>query len=234
MARANSDLAGGHSPRPAAGITGYSSNRWRCQYTPAERLRPYAPTSTQATASNREQSDRAGLGRPVSRATLAELMQISPHSQRAYERVAGVRRHPNWAIGPAQAEAPAQELSWQHGQSLFTFTDRRGHYGRPGARYLAWQLPNSYQGPHQTQGRRHQKALNQQLVDLYSKGFTGTGKQQAEEEGATAASSRFYDNGQAAVRALNRGLQHDAYWRTERREKQYQIWHILPASEARS
>jgi len=184
--------------------------------------------------SSREQSDRAGLGRPVSRATLAELMQVSPHSQRAYERVAGVRRHPNWAIGPAQAEAPAQELSWQHGQSLFTFTDRRGHYGRPGARYLAWQLPNSYQGPHQTQGRRHQKALNQQLVDLYSKGFTGNGKQQAEEEGATAASSRFYDNGQAAVRALNRGLQHDAYWRTERREKQYQIWHILPASEARS
>lgn len=177
-------------------------------------------------------SSRVQSSRPVSRATLAALMQISPRSQRTYERVAAVQRQPNWVIGPAQAEAPAQELAWEHGQSLFTFMDRRGHYGRPGARYLAWQLPNSYQGPHPTQGRRHQKALNQQLVDLYSKGFTGNGKQQVEEErSADAPLSRFYDNGQAAVRALNRGLDHDAYWRTNRREKQCQIWHILPAGE---
>ncbi len=186
--------------------------------------------------SSRYHSGRAVQGRPISRATLAALMQVSPRSQRAYERVAGVRRQPNWAIGPAQAEAEAQaqEMAWERGQALFTFTDRRGHYGRPGARYLAWQLPNSYQGPHQTQGRRHQKALNQQLVDLYSKGFTGNGKQQVEEGDAPAQPSRFYDNGQAAVRALNRGLDHDAYWRSDRREKQVQIWHILPAGEGES
>lgn len=183
--------------------------------------------------SSHDQSSPAGNARPISRATLAELTQVRPRSQRAYEMVAGVHCQPNWAIGPSQAEASTQELSWAHGQALFTFVDRRGHYGQPGARYLAWQLPNSYQGPHQTRGRCHQKALNQQLVDLYSKGFTGNGKRQ--EEGASEAPlSRFYDNGQAAVRALNRGLRHDAYWRTPRLEKQFHIWHVLPASEGGS
>lgn len=183
--------------------------------------------------SSREQNSRDGQARPVSRATLAAMMQVSRRSQQAYELAAGVQRQPNWAIGPAQGEAPLQELSWEHGQALFTFVDRRGHYGQPGGRYLAWQLPNSYQGPHPTQGRCHQKALNQQLVDLYSKGVTGNGKQ--EEEGATTAPlSRFYDDGQAAVRALNRGLRHDAYWRTNRSENQFHIWHVLPASEVGS
>jgi hypothetical protein len=171
----------------------------------------------------------------VSRATLSKLTRVSPRSQRAYELAAGVTHQPNWLIGPAQAEASAQDLSWEHGQALFTFVDRNSHYGQAGARYLAWQLPNSYQGPHETQGRCHQKALNQQLVDLYSKGFTGNGKQQPEEQGAAEAPrSRFYDNGQAAVHALNRGLHHDAYWRTPRREKQFHIWHVLPAGAAGS
>jgi hypothetical protein len=169
--------------------------------------------------------------RPISRATLAALTAVSARSQRTYEVVAGVRCQANWVIGPAQQESDGQELAWQHGQALFTFTDRRGSYGRPGTTYFSWQLPNSYRGPHVTQGRSPQKALSQQLVDLYSKGVTGNGKQDVE---AALPQSRFYDNGQAAVRALHRGQAGDAYWLTSRSERHYQIWHFLQAYEAAS
>jgi hypothetical protein len=169
--------------------------------------------------------------RPISRATLAALTAVSARSQRTYEVVAGVRCQANWVIGPAQQESDGQELAWQHGQALFTFTDRRGSYGRPGSTYYSWQLPNSYRGPHAMQGRSPQKALSQQLVDLYSKGVTGNGKQGVE---AALPQSRFYDNGQAAVRALHRGQSGDAYWLTSRFERHYQIWHYLPVYEAAS
>jgi hypothetical protein len=180
--------------------------------------------------SSRNQNSPESQARPISRATLADLAQVSLASQRTYEIVAGVSRQANWTIGASEQEDSAQELAWEHGQALFTFEDRRGHYGQPGGRYLAWQLPNSYQGPHLTQGRRHQKALNRQLVDLYSKGFTGNGRQEVGVR-AELPLSRFYDNGRAAVRALHRGLRHEVYWRTPRSEKQNHIWHVLPPAE---
>jgi hypothetical protein len=167
-------------------------------------------------------------GRPISRATLADLTAVSRRSQRAYEAIAGILSQANWAMGPAQQGADAQELAWQHGQALFTFTDRRGRYGRPGATYFTWQLPNSYQGPHATQGRSPKKALNQQLVDLYSQGMTGNGRQEGEDE---RQRSRFFDNGRAAVRALRRGQAEDTYWLSSQHERHYQIWHLLPTLE---
>ncbi|MDT8305185.1 MAG: hypothetical protein RRC07_04565 [Anaerolineae bacterium] len=173
-------------------------------------------------------SSRSNHQRPIARATIAQLTAVSARSQRTYERVAGVRCSPNWVIGPAREEGNGQELAWQHGQALFTFTDRNGSYGPAGQRYLAWQLPNSYQGPHQVQGRSPQKALNEQLVDLYSKGMTGNDRQ---DVAAALPTSRFYDNGQAAARALNRGLREDVYWLTPQTERQYRIWHLLPAGE---
>jgi hypothetical protein len=167
------------------------------------------------------------LARPIARATLAALTTVSARSQRAYERRAGVRSQPNWVIGPASAPQKDKELAWRQGHALFTFVDRRGSYGPAGQRYLAWQLPNSYQGPHATKGRSPQKALNEKLVDLYSKGMAGNGRHEVE---AALPPSRFYDNGRAAVRALNRGLANDAYWLTPRTERHYRIWHLLPAA----
>jgi hypothetical protein len=167
-------------------------------------------------------------GRPISRAALADLTAVTRRSQRTYEPVAGVRSQANWAIGPAQQGSDAQELAWRHGQALFTFTDRRGRYGRPGATYFSWQLPNSYQGPHATQGRSPKKALNQQLVDLYSQGMTGNGRQDGEAE---LQRSRFFDNGRAAVRALRRGQPGETYWLSSQHERRYQIWHLLPDLE---
>lgn len=180
-------------------------------------------------------SYHSGQERPIARATLEAVSAVSRRSQRAYERQAGIRCQENWAIGPRCTTSSRQEMTWQRGQAVFTFTDYRGTYGPAGEQHLAWQLPNNYKGPHRTQGQRPPKALNQRLVDLYSKGTTGNGRKQVEKpaQEKTRPASRFYDTGLVAVRAFHRAPHEDVYWRTTRHEKQYHIWHLLPASRER-
>ena len=112
---------------------------------------------------------------PIARATLTRLSAAAPNSQRAYERRAGVRHRAAVAVGPRLGAADAQEVAWRRGRALFHLRDREGRFGRPGAVYLAWQLPNEYTGPHATLARGRQKRLNRALADLFHDGMTGNG-----------------------------------------------------------
>ncbi|MEZ4542074.1 MAG: hypothetical protein R3C43_19025 [Chloroflexota bacterium] len=110
---------------------------------------------------------------PIARATLCKLSGAAPNSQRNYERRARVGRRSAIAVGPLTAAADQQEVAWQRGHALFRLRDPQGRHGRPGAVYLAWQLPNEYIGPHATLPRGRQKRLNRALADLFHNGMTG-------------------------------------------------------------
>ena len=113
---------------------------------------------------------------PIARATLTALSAAAPNSQRAYERRAGVSRRSAVAIGPLAAAVDEKEVAWRRGRALFHLRDTKGRHGRPGAVYLAWQLPNEYVGPHATLPHGRQKRLNRALADLFHDGMTGNGE----------------------------------------------------------
>lgn len=168
---------------------------------------------------------------PIARETLADISNVSRRTQRTYEEKAGVKPDTNWVIGPRYTPQAAQEQAWQRGAALFTFTDHAGTYGRSGQRYLAWQLPNSYAGPHTPLSRGHQKQINRKLADLFMKGITGNGEQEVEPQSALPERrqpARFCANGEEAVRVSTRGPATEHYWQTHRRHRQVRIWHLLP------
>ena len=186
---------------------------------------------------------------PIARETLCKLSGVSRNSQRTYERRAGVGRRAAFALGPAihsvgaglkpaptaglePDPADEHEIAWRRGRALFHYRDAAGRYGRPGAVYLAWQLPNEYTGPHATLSRGHQKRLNRDLADLFLNGMTGNGERNG--EGASGQWSvvsnqwvsgsagqsplpprRFYNSAKAAYLARHNG---EKYWR------QGQMW----------
>jgi hypothetical protein len=170
---------------------------------------------------------------PISRQRLVEMANVSRRSLHSYEQIAGVERHHNWAIGAEYSQEAARERAWQQGQGVFELTDHKGKAGTPGARYLAWQLPNSYYGPHQQQTTATRKRINRELVDLFMKGITGNGKQEVGSAGNSQefASPCFYEHGRAAARAYNRTPQNDIYWQGHSHFRRYRVWHVLPGLE---
>lgn len=144
--------------------------------------------------------------RPIARQTLQRLGGICPHTQRDYEKRANVKTKTNFAIGAKYTSAQAEEIAWQHGGACFQLTDRQGQQGKPGTTYLAWQLPNSYCGPHSQQGCGGQKRFNKKLADLRPKGTAGNDHSMVK---------RYYSNGQLAAKAFNRGHE-DIYWQGHR------------------
>ena len=135
----------------------------------------YAAFHSGRTQTDLLTGERRGRG-PISRETLCKLSGAAANSQRNYERRARVGRRKAIAIGPPATAADAQETAWQRGRALFRYHDRRGRHGRPGAVYLAWQLPNEYTGPHDTLSRGSVKRLNRSLSDLFHNGITGNGE----------------------------------------------------------
>jgi hypothetical protein len=140
--------------------------------------------------------------RPIARQTLQRLGGICPHTQRDYEKRANVKTHSNFAIGARSTSAQAEEMAWQHGGACFQLTDHEGRQGKPGTIYLAWQLPNSYYGPHPKQGCAGQRRFNRELADLRIQGTTGNDH---------SMMKRYYSDGQLAARAFNRGYE-GIYW----------------------
>ena len=112
---------------------------------------------------------------PLARQTIENLTGLSRQTQRQYEQEARVQARRQFAIGPNPTPELTQELSWQRGNSLFTYRDRRGRYGQADQQYLAWQLPNRYQGPHERLSRLRRRRLQSELTDLLKKGTTGNG-----------------------------------------------------------
>lgn len=159
---------------------------------------------------------------PIARATLHQLTQVLPRTQRRYERQARVRLRPNFAVGQPVNQKAAEETAWQQGTAVFRLKDGDGRQGRKGVTYLAWQLPNQYAGPHTPQPRGRQKRINRELAVLFMQGMTGNSAQSVESNPA----KRFYGCGKTAGQAVQRRPGHMVYWPTLRQGRQ-QFWHMM-------
>jgi hypothetical protein len=191
----------------------------------------------------------SGAG-PISRRRLAQLSHVPERTQRHYDRVANVTVTANLAVGPRLEAAAAQECAWRHGRSTFVFTDSRGRQGPRGRRYLAWRLPNSYRGPHQSCSQGRKRKINWQ-IDLVTSGAQGNGlpedRRNAGREGLWPVDGRgagpaleehrlFHPHGQAAARAFRpagrRANRRDIYWpQAAARRNGRALWHVIPGKE---
>jgi len=161
---------------------------------------------------------------PIARETVTVLSGVSHSSQRNYEERLGIEVRSNYAVGASMESVDGQEMAWEQGGALFTLKDYRGIQGKAGRSYYAWQLPNSYDGPHQTTGRGRQKHLNRQLADLRIKRDAGNGQRGGDacvNENAgnpqcpsqPQSISRLYHATPAqASHAYNRQPDQPAYW----------------------
>lgn len=180
-------------------------------------------------------SFHSGRGRPdrpanpIARETIAAVTTVRPRIQRLYEKRARVRRRRNFGVGAPATETGRQEQAWQRGNALFELTDNNGVQGRPGETYLAWQLPNSYVGPHQPYSEAHHKHLHQELVDLSLQGTTGNGRSSANDapETQVECGKRYCENGRVAAKLANRQKAPELYWPASRRHTRAAIWHVL-------
>ena len=170
---------------------------------------------------------RNGANGPIARETVAHLTDVAPRTQRRYERKARVKRQAQFAIGGQASVANLQARGWQHGQATFQFKDFNGNQGQPGGSYVAWQLPNSYVGPHAQQPKGRQKRINRALTDLFMQGMTGNGR-------CLKVTRRFFDNGRLAAKSYLRNPEHDHYWRgrgngcfDDAQHKRYQLWQVM-------
>lgn len=169
--------------------------------------------------------------KPIARETLTELTGVPRRSQRVYEVKAGVKSQLNWAVGDRHAQAEVQRRAAQHGHAIFQLEDRQGKFGAAGESYVAWQMPNSYAGPHAPQTSACKKRINRRLADLLNEGITGNGEQQVEghTSGDKRPPTRYYEHGGAASRAYNQHAGNDHFWRAAVVCGRYKVWHILPA-----
>jgi hypothetical protein len=186
-------------------------------------------------SSRNGRNDQVGrtTGKPISRQTLKTLSSATRKTQRLYEKKVGVHQKTNYAVGSCYSIEAAQDLAWKQGRAFFHFQDKKGYIGKSGQKYLAWQIPNSYNGPHDISSRGHQRRINRQLADLLNEGITGNGEAGGDEVvGGSEDRMRrpiFYRNGSKAARDYNRSPERDYYWRSRIGSGRYRLWHILPA-----
>ena len=158
---------------------------------------------------------------PISRETLRELTGVPERTQYAYEQAAGVSSQQNIAVGEYYTPESVQERAWQHGRAVFHFVDFKGKQGgQLKQEYVAWHLPNSYEGPHRECPRGRQKKINQKLVDLVIEGFRGNDQEVVEKI--------FWLDGAMAGKAYNRNPTADTYWPgIKTRSPKVDLWHVL-------
>ena len=167
--------------------------------------------------SGRGKADKTAA--PIARETITRLSSVPARTQRLYEKQAGVKKKRNFALGPRLTPTAVQEQGWQRGNALFKLTDHQGQHGPAGATYLAWQLPNSYTGPHPQQSNGRQKRLNQTIADLLPIGMTGNDNQQVEAR----RHRRYCPHGKMAARLFNRSPR-DFYWPAPASSK---VWYAI-------
>lgn len=133
--------------------------------------------------------------KPIARDTLTDISGVHRRTQRVYEKRVGVTSQPHYAIGKTTTPERIKKSHWERGHASFTLTDHHGWHGAKGETYIVWQLPNSYQGPHEHARRGRQKRINRQLKDLFMQGITGN---------VEWAEPVYYGNGRSAARVYNR------------------------------
>ena len=176
------------------------------------------------------QKTKIAKAAPISRSALETLCHTSRSTQRQYEKRSGVRKQRNFAVGKRLTVTDFQIQAWNRGCAALRFKDHIGQVGRKGAEYTAWQLPNSYVGPHEAHSRGRQKRMNRKLADLLTKGMTGNDKQADHTDPACGAGGRrFFDSGVTAAASYNRCPEQDIYWRAKGSSTMHcQVWHWLP------
>jgi hypothetical protein len=166
---------------------------------------------------------------PIARETLAGLSGVGASSQRAYEEEAGVQVQANVAVGEEATAANTEERSWQGGTAVFTLKDYRGRQGKKGKTYLAWQLPNSYIGPHAHRPKGRQRQINRELKDLVIKGTPGNVGEAAGTRLSEPKLERvYYPTGKLAAKACSKDPEGERYWRQGRtRNRQHEMWQTM-------
>ena len=158
---------------------------------------------------------------PISRTTLAKISQVSARSQQNYEKRSGVRKLKNFAVGPKIANGKARDQAWQHGSACFNWRDGKAVHGERQTSYLAWQLPNSYLGPHLPRPHGRQRRFNRELAVLFAKGMTGNDQLMVELK-----PKRYFDAAKNAARAQNHS-QTGVYWRG----KHPGLWYFMESPD---
>ncbi|MCA9873057.1 MAG: hypothetical protein KC441_05365 [Anaerolineales bacterium] len=166
-------------------------------------------------------SGRRG-GKPISRDTLENITGIPGRTQRVYEKVAGVVTQHNIAIGERYTPENVQKRAWLHGNACFGFTDHHGCQGPKKRRYIAWHLPNSYEGCHRRSPKGRMKKINRQ-IDLVNRRAQGNGMRKR----------LFYANGAQAAKAHGRSMTVDAFWYSARgRRSPEGLWCVLARQDS--
>jgi hypothetical protein len=131
----------------------------------------------------------------------------------------------NFAVGHVATKENQEKQAWQQGQACFELKDYRGQQGKKGKSYLAWQLPNSYIGQHQTRPKGRQKRINCELNDLVMKGMPGN----VEGTDETHKPERtYFPNGKLAAKAHGRDPELDFYWKRGRMGNgRFDLWQVI-------
>jgi hypothetical protein len=165
---------------------------------------------------------------PIGRPTLTRLTGVPGRTQRYYDQVAGVRARLNLAIGQPFNPVAAHEQGWARGRALFCLADRQGRHGPPGARYIAWRLPNTYSSAHRPVAAGRQKKINHQ-IGLVSQRARGNNRPLPSSP-PIRCQRLFFSDGAAAGRAYNRDASHDRYWPPATGQAAHFVtWRVLPA-----
>lgn len=156
------------------------------------------------------------VGRPIARATLQQAGGSSRSSQRRYERRTKTKVVTNYAIGEVASPENVEQRASLQGNATFKLKDYQGKIGRPNQEYVAWQLPNSYSGPHaqRPKGQR-QRRLNDGLAALRDRSTAGNGRPERK---------RYFGNGKEAGKSYNRDSEKDCLWPGRETAKGKQIW----------
>jgi hypothetical protein len=157
--------------------------------------------------------ERSRRAMPIARDTLTALSGVGRSSQRAYEDLVGLDVQTNFAVGEVSTKEKQEKRAWQQGQALFELKDYRGHQGKKGRTYLAWQLPNSYLGQHQHRPKGRQKRINRKLKDLVTKGMPGNIDGTSETRQIEKV---YYPTGMLAAKAYGRNSEHELYWQQQK------------------
>ena len=144
---------------------------------------------------------------PISRTTLSKISQVSPRSQQNYEKQSRVRKLKNYAVGPRLTSDNATDRAWQLGSACFSWHDKKAIHGSQNTAYLAWQLPNSYLGPHEQQPHGRQKQINRELAVLFAKGMTGN-----DQPAVELSPKCYFETAKKAAYAQNHSRK-NIYWR---------------------
>ncbi len=156
---------------------------------------------------------------PINRDKLEEISGVPARTQRAYEKAAGVGSQRNIAVGEKYSKENVQKRAWIHGNAVFDFIDHHGRQGPEKRHYVAWHLPNSYEGCHQHSPRGRMKKINRE-IDLVKQRARGNG----------LSERLFHTNGADAVKGHSRNADVDVYWPgTKGQRKPKGLWYVLPS-----